>query len=141
MRTSASYTLWSPCGWYLPSTSPTTVADFLYGRPGTSPSSFIAYSTRRWTGLRPSRTSGSARDTMTLIEELMNDSLISSSIRRGRMRSRLFGAVMTRLHSAGYTARILGDFPRLGIYPNGERKAMALDARKLLIHNDLQVAF
>src|SRR5664279_2809779 len=41
MRTSASYTLESPCGWYLPSTSPTTVADFLYGRPGTSPSSVI----------------------------------------------------------------------------------------------------
>ena len=38
------------------------------GGPGTSPSSFIAYSTRRCTGLSPSRTSGSARDTMTLIE-------------------------------------------------------------------------
>ena len=36
--------------------------------PGTRPSSFIAYSMRRCTGLRPSRTSGSARDTMTLIE-------------------------------------------------------------------------
>ena len=68
MRTSASYTLESPCGWYLPSTSPTTVADFLYGRPGTSPNSFIAYSTRRCTGFNPSRTSGSARDTITLIE-------------------------------------------------------------------------
>ena len=29
MRTIASYTELSPCGWYLPSTSPTTVADFL----------------------------------------------------------------------------------------------------------------
>ena len=32
---------------------------------GCRPSSFIAYSTRRWTGFRPSRTSGSARPTMT----------------------------------------------------------------------------
>ena len=29
MRTSASYTELSPCGWYLPSTSPTTRALFL----------------------------------------------------------------------------------------------------------------
>ena len=27
--TKASYTDWSPCGWYLPITSPTTLADFL----------------------------------------------------------------------------------------------------------------
>ena len=68
MRTSESYTAMSPCGWYLPSTSPTTVAHFLYGRPGTSPSSFIANRIRRCTGFKPSRTSGNARDTMTLIE-------------------------------------------------------------------------
>ena len=35
------------------------------GRFGCRPASFIANRTRRWTGLRPSRTSGSARPTMT----------------------------------------------------------------------------
>ena len=34
-------------------------------RAGDKPFSFIEKSTRRWTGFRPSRTSGSARDTMT----------------------------------------------------------------------------
>ncbi|CFN70859.1 Uncharacterised protein [Bordetella pertussis] len=29
MRTMVSYTDWSPCGWYLPMTSPTIRADFL----------------------------------------------------------------------------------------------------------------
>ena len=29
MRTMVSYTDWSPCGWYLPITSPTIRADFL----------------------------------------------------------------------------------------------------------------
>ena len=36
--------------------------------PARLPSVHIAYRTRRWTGLRPSRTSGSARETMTDIE-------------------------------------------------------------------------
>src|SRR6185369_9188009 len=71
----------------------------------------------------------------------MNDSLISSSIRRGRMRSRLFGAVMTRLHSAGETAEILGEFPSRGIYPNGGRKAIVLRACKPLCYNILRCAF
>ena len=31
IRTMASYTAVSPCGWYLPMTSPTTLADFLFG--------------------------------------------------------------------------------------------------------------
>ena len=48
--------------------SPTTVADFLNARFGRRPSSFIAYRIRRCTGLSPSRTSGSARETITLIE-------------------------------------------------------------------------
>ena len=57
----------SPCGWYEPITSPTMRAHFLYGRFGCIPASFIPNSTRRCTGLRPSRTSGSARATITLI--------------------------------------------------------------------------
>jgi hypothetical protein len=50
-----------------PITSPTTRAHFTYGRFQTLLASCIAYSTRRCTGLRPSRTSGSARPTITLI--------------------------------------------------------------------------
>ncbi len=42
MRTRASYTGESPCGWYLPSTSPTTAALFLYEEPGRSPMPCIA---------------------------------------------------------------------------------------------------
>src|SRR5215213_2903590 len=68
----------------------------------------------------------------------MNDSRISSSIRRGRMRSRLFGAVMTRLHSAARKHEKSGGFADHEIYPNGERKAMVLCAWKSLGHNDLQ---
>jgi len=67
MRTMVSYTAVSPWGWYLPMTSPTTRADFLYGLFQSLPSSRIAKRTRRWTGLRPSRTSGNARPTITLI--------------------------------------------------------------------------
>ena len=54
-------------------TSPTVHADFLYARVGVRPDSFIAYRMRRCTGLRPSRTSGSARATMTLIEYSRNE--------------------------------------------------------------------
>src|SRR6476661_4671969 len=39
-------------------------AHFAYGRVGPRPMSDIPYSTRRWTGLSPSRTSGSARGSM-----------------------------------------------------------------------------
>ena len=46
-------------------TSPTMRADFTYGRFGCRPFSFIENSARRWTGFRPSRTSGNARPTMT----------------------------------------------------------------------------
>lgn len=94
MRTSDSYTAWSPCGWYLPSTSPTTRAHLRKGLVGRKPRSCIAYRMRlrsttrcvsaqrgqrlqrrrgarrraaahRWTGFSPSRTSGNARPTMT----------------------------------------------------------------------------
>ena len=58
MRTMVSYTALSPCGWYLPMTSPTMRADFLYGRFQSLFSSCIANSTRRCTGFRPSRASG-----------------------------------------------------------------------------------
>jgi len=54
-------------------TSPTVHADFLYARVGVRPDSFIAYRMRRCTGLSPSRTSGSARETMTLIEYSRNE--------------------------------------------------------------------
>ncbi len=46
-------------------TSPTTEADFFRGVPARSPSCNMAYTIRRCTGFSPSRTSGSARDTMT----------------------------------------------------------------------------
>src|SRR5690348_1233369 len=55
----------SPCGWYLPITSPTTRADFTYARSGRCPCSDIDQRMRRWTGLRPSRASGRAREWMT----------------------------------------------------------------------------
>eukprot|EP00982_Pelagococcus_subviridis_P017341 31532-Pelagococcus_subviridis.AAC.1 len=42
MRTSASYTDWSPCGWNFPKTSPTTRAHFLNGFFESKPSSCIA---------------------------------------------------------------------------------------------------
>jgi len=42
-------------------------AHFTYGRVQVLFASWIANSTRRWTGFRPSRTSGSARATITLI--------------------------------------------------------------------------
>src|SRR5690348_9620780 len=55
----------SPCGWYLPITSPTTRADLTYGRSGRWPCSYIDQRMRRCTGLRPSRASGRAREWMT----------------------------------------------------------------------------
>ena len=57
----------SPWGWYLAIDSPTTPAHLRYDAVERSPISCIVYRMRRWTGLRPSRTSGSARATMTLI--------------------------------------------------------------------------
>ena len=56
---------WSPCGWYLPMTSPVTRAHFMVGRSGRAPKSYIPQRIRRWTGFKPSRASGRARDTMT----------------------------------------------------------------------------
>ena len=64
-RTRAPYTELSPWGWYLPNTSPTQVADFLKGLSEVRPLSYMEYKIRRWTGFRPSRTSGRARPTMT----------------------------------------------------------------------------
>ena len=58
----------SPCGWYLPSTSPTILADFLYGRLLAKPSSVIPYKTLLCTGFKPSLTSGKALETITDIE-------------------------------------------------------------------------
>ncbi|KXK57412.1 MAG: hypothetical protein UZ07_CHB004000648 [Chlorobi bacterium OLB7] len=55
----------SPWGWYFPIVSPTIRADFLNGRFGERLSSDMEYRTRRCTGFKPSRTSGSARETMT----------------------------------------------------------------------------
>ena len=55
----------SPCGWYWPMTSPTTREHLKYPRSGRYPPSYIAHRMRVWTGLRPSRTSGRARPTMT----------------------------------------------------------------------------
>jgi hypothetical protein len=57
----------SPCGWYLPITSPTMRALFLYGRFQWLACSCIANRQRRCTGFKPSRASGSARPTITLI--------------------------------------------------------------------------
>ena len=51
----------------MPSTSPTQVADFLKGLSWVRPLSYMEYRIRRWTGFRPSRTSGRARPTMTLM--------------------------------------------------------------------------
>ena len=65
IRTRASYTDWSPCGWYFFNTSPTAAAHLRNGRSGRRPDSSIDQRIRRWTGFRPSRTSGSARPTMT----------------------------------------------------------------------------
>ena len=65
IRTMASYTGWSPWGWYFLMTSPTAAADLRRGRSGVRFPSIIENRIRRWTGFRPSRTSGSARETMT----------------------------------------------------------------------------
>lgn len=52
-------------GWYLPSTSPTTRADFTGLALAPSPMACIAYRMRRCTGFWPSLTSGSARPLTT----------------------------------------------------------------------------
>src|SRR6478672_7416496 len=65
-------------------TSPTTRAHFTNGRSGRRFASCIAQRMRRWTGLSPSRTSGSARCTMTLIAYSRNaPSTSSCSVRVG----------------------------------------------------------
>ena len=65
MRTIASYAAWSPCGWNLPSTSPTTRALFTGLALGARPISLMAKRIRRCTGFWPSQTSGSARPLTT----------------------------------------------------------------------------
>ena len=64
----------SPWGWYLPIVSPTTPAHLRCGRSGRSPMSAMACRILRCTGLRPSRTSGMARDVMTDSEYDRKDS-------------------------------------------------------------------
>src|SRR4051812_41304783 len=71
----------SPCGWYLPMQSPTTRADFTYGRSGRWPCSDIDHRMRRCTGLRPSRASGRAREGMTEYAYSREES--STSVVRG----------------------------------------------------------
>ena len=56
----------SPCGWYLPMVSPTIRAHLRCGLSGPLFNSIIAYKIRRWTGFKPSLTSGKALDTITL---------------------------------------------------------------------------
>src|ERR1035441_4692235 len=75
----------SPCGWYEPMTSPTTLAHLVCGRSGSSRWSYIEYRIRRWTGFSPSLTSGRARDTMTDIEYSRKERSISSWISMGSM--------------------------------------------------------
>ena len=57
----------SPWGWYLPMVSPTILADFLWGLSDRMPSSFMEYRVLLWTGFRPSRISGRALATITLM--------------------------------------------------------------------------
>ena len=73
----------SPWGWYVPITSPTTLAHLLCGRSGRRPRSNMEYKIRRCTGFRPSRTSGRARATMTDMEYSRNERSISSWISMG----------------------------------------------------------
>src|SRR5580704_16694174 len=75
----------SPWGWYVPMTSPTTLAHLECGRSGRCPLSNMEYRIRRCTGLSPSRTSGSARATMTDMEYSRNERSISSWISMGSM--------------------------------------------------------
>ena len=49
----------------MPMTSPVTLAHFMVGRSGRAPRSYMPQRIRLWTGLRPSRASGRARDTIT----------------------------------------------------------------------------
>src|SRR3954452_22687586 len=60
-------------------------AHFAYGRAGPRPMSDMPYSVRRWTGFSPSRTSGSARPTMTDMAYSRYALRISSSSARGSM--------------------------------------------------------
>jgi len=57
----------SPWGWKFPITSPTILAHLRYARFDARPMERMPYSTRRWAGFRPSRTSGSARPMITLM--------------------------------------------------------------------------
>src|ERR1019366_4763055 len=73
----------SPWGWYVPMTSPTTLAHLACGRSGRRFWLSIEYRIRRCTGFRPSRTSGSALDMMTDMEYSRNERSISSWISIG----------------------------------------------------------
>src|SRR5687767_13558129 len=67
--------------------SPTIFAHFLCFDLGFRLRSFIEIRIRRCEGLSPSRASGSARDTMTLIAYVRYDSLSSSSMSWSTMRA------------------------------------------------------
>ena len=54
-----------PWGWNRAIVSPVTRAHLTNGRSGRNPWSSMSQMIRRCTGLRPSRTSGRARDVMT----------------------------------------------------------------------------
>ena len=54
-----------PWGWYLAIVSPVTRAHLTKGRSGRKPCVSMSQRIRRWTGFRPSRTSGRARLMMT----------------------------------------------------------------------------
>src|SRR4029450_9891045 len=76
MPTIASYAARSPCGWYFPSTSPTTAAD-LRGRAPAVRRRFwyMAYRMRRWTGLWPAGASGRARGAGVLVHGVQEATL------------------------------------------------------------------
>ena len=67
--------------------SPTTRADLRYGVPGRNLICSIDHSTRRCTGLSPSRTSGMARAVITDSAYAMNESLISCHTGTSTMRA------------------------------------------------------
>src|SRR4029077_14327643 len=66
-----------------PMVCPTTLAHLVYFLLYCRPISCMVYSTRRCTGLSPSRTSGSARPTITDMEYSRYDRRISSSMLTG----------------------------------------------------------
>ena len=75
----ASYTDESPCGWNLPSTSPTVAAHLIYPLSHVFPALYIAYSILLCTGFSPSLTSGIALSSIISFAYFPNLSPIISS--------------------------------------------------------------